>query len=29
MELNSLNSGVYIVKLTGANLNYSEKLILN
>jgi hypothetical protein len=29
MELNELTAGVYIVKLTGTNLNYSEKIVVN
>ena len=29
ININSLQSGVYIVKLTGDNLNYSQKLIKN
>ncbi|MDP5000903.1 MAG: T9SS type A sorting domain-containing protein, partial [Flavobacterium sp.] len=29
IELNALTAGVYIVKLTGTNLNYSEKIVVN
>ena len=29
LDLNGLNSGVYIVKLSGSELNYSEKIVIN
>ncbi|MCD8518460.1 MAG: T9SS type A sorting domain-containing protein [Flavobacterium sp.] len=29
LDLNGLNSGVYIVKLTGTELNHSEKIVIN
>lgn len=29
LDLNGLNSGVYIVKLTGSELNHSEKIVIN
>jgi hypothetical protein len=29
IELNALSAGVYIVKLTGTDLNYSEKIVVN
>ncbi len=29
LDLNGLNSGVYIVKLTGSELNHSERIVIN
>jgi hypothetical protein len=29
LDLSSLNKGIYLAKITGENINYTEKVVLN